>query len=284
MCLDQCRRAAITTTPDSKSRGRSPDKGPEAERERRVGAECILHCWHPRSSLAAPSLGRSSQGPAASKLRTKGRGRRGHHSQKPASPMPPLMAAEPYVPRCQSALWWPWSPLPRATASAGAIPIPKINWHSGAQLQASACRGPVGGGLKPPLPPWVSHHSLTGELGDKNLPPRLPLSPGHRACLQTAPVVSRQPGPGPRGHCRCQRGPAEDGVSWQPGSTRDLGGGVWSSPWQEEANEHAGPFYSVGNLSGQGPSPLVLPLAGEAVFTAVHVPELHHVTVYSSSW
>lgn len=87
--------AAITSTPDSKSRGCSPGE----EWGHRVGAEYTLHCWHPQSSSAAPFPGSSSQGPAASKLRTKGRGRRGHYSQKPASPVPPLMAAEPYVPQ-----------------------------------------------------------------------------------------------------------------------------------------------------------------------------------------
>lgn len=213
--------AAITSTPDSKSRGCSPGEewGP------RVGAEYTLHCWHPQSSSAAPFPGSSSQGPAASKLRTKGRGRRGHYSQKPASPVPPLMAAEPYVPQCQSALWWPWPPLPRATASAGGIPIPKINWHLGAQLQ-------VGGGLKSPLPPWVSHHSLTGEQGDKRiflhisncrLAGRTQSLPPNGTCgLQAAR-------PWAQGPLQIPAGPAEDGVSWQPRRTRELGGVVLSS-------------------------------------------------------
>lgn len=59
------------------------------------------------------------------------------------------------------------------------------------------------------------------------------------------------------------------------GSQQALGNwGVWSSPLEKEANGCAEQFYSVGNPSGQGPSPLALPMAGEVIIKAVGVPEL----------
>lgn len=59
------------------------------------GTRCVLQAQHSQSSLAAPSPGTSSQGPAAPKLRAKGSEGGGLDSQKSASPMLP-MAAGPY--------------------------------------------------------------------------------------------------------------------------------------------------------------------------------------------
>lgn len=58
---------------------------------------------------------------------------------------------------------------PHTTASVGSIPMLEEGWHQGGR-EGTAPRpsgaGPVGGELRCPLSPWVSHHNLTGEWGN----------------------------------------------------------------------------------------------------------------------
>lgn len=150
----------------------------------------------------------SSQGPAASQLRTEGRDRQ--------DPQP--LAGTTHG-----------SSLTAMVTSVQGKSISRGHAHTqhrlafGAQLPASAVLGAGGRWLEPPLPPWVSHHGLTARWA--HLSARLQSSPGQQN--RDAP---RPPPP--------------------------VGGR--SSP-PEKANGCAGPFYSAGNPSGQGPSPLVPP-------------------------
>lgn len=115
-------------------------------------------------------------------------------------------------------------PYPHTTAPEGGIPTPKEGWHQGTPhhtardvrregtVPGSVRQRPVGGGLRPPLSPWVPLHHLTREQGRwANLStfPTIFKPAEHRTRPCMVPAVSKQPGPGPRGPCRRQLGPAE---------------------------------------------------------------------------
>lgn len=165
---------------------------------------------HSQSSRAAPSQGHSSQGPAAPKQR----GGAGLNSQTQ-----PLMAAPVPSNSLMTVV-----PSLHTTALEGGIPTPKEGWHQGTPhhrardvrregtVPGSVRQRPVGGGLRPPLSPWVPLHHLTREQGrwvNLSTFPTIFKPAEHRTgpCMVTA--VSKQPGPGPWGPCRRQLGPAE---------------------------------------------------------------------------
>lgn len=68
----------------------------------------------------------------------------------------------------------------------------------------------VGSGLLGPPRPHLTTSQGTGMMGESCSTSPTILQPAeHRACPCMAPAVSKQPGPGPRGPCRHQLGPAE---------------------------------------------------------------------------
>lgn len=141
----------------------------------------------------------------------------------------------------------PQSPLPRATASAGGMPIPNRDWHSGHSSQPQRCWGLVGGGSS--LLCLLGFH-ITASQRDG----RISLRVSSQAQASRTEMRPRPPPP--------------------------VGGR--SSP-PEKANGCAGPFYSAGNPSGQGPSPLVPPGCRGCHQSCACPSWRHHVTVYSSS-
>lgn len=103
------------------------------------------------------------------------------------------------------------------------MPIPNTDWHSGHSSQPQRCWGLVGGGLS--LLCLLGFH-ITASQRDG----RISLRVSSQAQASRTEMPPRPPPP--------------------------VGGR--SSP-PEKANGCAGPFYSAGNPSGQGPSPLVPP-------------------------
>lgn len=109
---------------------------------------------------------------------------------------------------------------PHTTASAGSMPTPGeagIRAHlvtepetQGGQAQWGGGLCEVGSGLLCPLEPHLTTSQGTGTMGESRSTSPTILQPAkHRACPCMAPTVSKQPGPGPRGPCRHQLGPAE---------------------------------------------------------------------------
>lgn len=162
----------------------------------RVGAGRALWCQHPQSGLATPSLGSSSQRPAAPNLRAKGRGGAEHDSQRPASGMP-LMRASPFIhPPVPISSLVSMVTLPTATGSAGGIPMPKADWHSeahgvrepgmqGGHSQQPQGQGPMGAGLRPPLSArsHVAASQRNKAIGKPfSTSPTIPRPAEHRAC------------------------------------------------------------------------------------------------------
>lgn len=186
-----------------------------------------------------------------------------------------------------SALWWPWSSLPTATASAGGILMPELDWHSGAQIPASAVLGgqwEVGSSLLC----FLGYH-ITASQGNRvirepfSTTPIIPKPVEHRACPQMVPVVSRQPGPGPRDHCRHQLGPAEGwgqlAASWHKGI-----GGYGPLLWRRKEMSAQGNFIQLKIHLDRVPLPWSCPwLKKSTSKLRVSQSWLHHVTVYSSS-
>ena len=172
-------------------------------------------CSTPLEQLGSPSQRSPSQGPAAPKLRAKGQGRT---RQPNASLSMSLMAAPVPISSLGTT-----DTSPHTTASVGSIPVLEEGWHQGGR-EGTAPRpsgaGPVGGEFRCPLSPWVSHHNLTGEWGNGesfSTCPSISTPEEHRTWPCMVPVVSRQPGPGPRGPCRHQLGPVEGPREPAPG-------------------------------------------------------------------
>lgn len=121
------------------------------------------HGWQSPPCAARCLPRNSSQGPAASQLRTEGRDRQG----------PQPLAGTTHG-----------SSLTATVTSAQGNSISRGHAHTqhrlafGAQLPASAVLGAGGRWLEPPLPPWVSHHSLTARWA--HLSARLQSSPGQQ--------------------------------------------------------------------------------------------------------
>lgn len=105
--------------------------------------------------------------------------------------------------------------------------MPKAGWHSrhkGKKLR------PMGGRFRALCPPKASHQSLTGEPAGA-LPLHISLQPSQaritqRLLLYMVPVLSRQPGPGPRGPCRHQLGAVGGPSQLAARGHEDLGCGV----------------------------------------------------------
>lgn len=155
-----------------------PQKGPGEERGTGPG-RVHLRCWHPPGRSVPPR--NSSQGPAASQLRTEGREGRA-----------PAEAASP----CTSH----GSSLVAMVTSAQANSISRGHAHAqqtgirGHSSQLSG-GGAGGRGLKPPLPPGVSHHSLTGEQCDGRTSLHVPVM--RRPAEQSCPPAFGGGGGGP---------------------------------------------------------------------------------------
>lgn len=133
----------------------------------------------------------------------------------------------------------------------------------------------MGGGLRPPRPTWVSH--TTASQGNRAMGDSYTISPSnhpqarrtqnltpHGTCgLQAARPRPQGPLQIPAGTCRVTK---SAGSQWAQGS--------WGCGplLRRRKQECSGQFYSVGNGSGCGPSPLVLPLARE-IIKAADVPK-----------